>query len=80
VGSRRMWDAGYGGVAAAVEGRGGAPWMMGGIVDDSDGCGRSLLFVDDGQIERRQTPTLDLGLGRQQHDLARSVYVHTMVA
>jgi hypothetical protein len=40
--------------------------MMGGVVDDGDGCGRSLLFVD-------------LGMGRRQHDLARSVYVHTTV-
>jgi hypothetical protein len=69
--------AGYGGVAAAVEGCGGAPWMMGGIVDDGDGCGRSLLFVDHGQIERRRLPTLNLAVGRRQHALARSVYVYT---
>jgi hypothetical protein len=29
-------------------------WM--GIVDNGDGCGRSLWLVDDGQIEHWQTP------------------------
>jgi hypothetical protein len=53
--------------------------MTGGVVDDGDGCGRTLLFVDDGQIECRRLPKLDLGVGRQQHGLARLVYVHTTV-
>jgi hypothetical protein len=53
--------------------------MMGGVVDDGGGCGRSLLFVDDGQIEHRRLPTLDLGVGRRQHGLVRSVDIHTTV-
>jgi hypothetical protein len=35
-----------------------------GAVDDGDGCGRSLLFVDDSQIERR--PNADAQFGRGQ--------------
>jgi hypothetical protein len=35
-----------------------------GVVDDGGGSGRPVLFVDGTQIERRQTPTLDLGVVR----------------